>query len=122
MIEFRPTRIVPCGRCTACCRGDAIYLHPECGDDESQYRTEPVGDGRSMLAHKRNRDCFYLDRRNGCMIWERRPTICRELDCRMLLGLGLPRRELIRRGMMTAKMYRAAKRRLCMATTGTDKD
>ena len=32
---------VPCDDCTLCCRGDAISIHPELGDDASQYQTVP---------------------------------------------------------------------------------
>lgn len=84
VISNRPTRNVPCGTCTACCQGDAIFMHPECGDDPSQYETE-MYEGRVILKHKPNGDCIYLDRAKGCTIHERRPAICRELDCRELI-------------------------------------
>ena len=32
-------RAVNCAGCTLCCRGDMIMLHPECGDDPSQFET-----------------------------------------------------------------------------------
>lgn len=82
--DLRPTRVVPCGTCTECCRGDAIFLHPECGDDPSTYETEEY-EGRLILKHKPNRDCIYLD--GGCTIHERRPVICREMDCRSLVDV-----------------------------------
>lgn len=80
----RETRIVPCGRCTECCQADATFIHPECGDNADEYEVAPY-QGRWILAHKINGDCFYLDRKRGCTIWERRPVVCRELDCRNLL-------------------------------------
>lgn len=83
-IDVRPTRLVPCGNCTACCQGDAIFLHPECGDDPKKYQTERY-EGRTILAHAENGDCIYLDREKGCTIHAARPTICREMDCRELL-------------------------------------
>jgi hypothetical protein len=86
VIESRPTRSVPCGTCGECCIGDAVFIHPECGDDASQYETE-VYEGRVVLAHKPNGECIYLERGKGCSIWERRPTICRELDCRALVNV-----------------------------------
>ena len=41
----RPVPVVPCGGCNECCRGDALSLHPEAGDDETQYVTEPGSNG-----------------------------------------------------------------------------
>lgn len=72
---------VPCNGCTLCCQGDAIRLLPS--DDASQYQTEPHDHypGQLMLAHKPNRDCVYLGP-TGCTIHERKPTMCREMDCR----------------------------------------
>ena len=89
-VDIQPTRLVPCNGCTTCCQGDAVYLHPECGDDPSQYRTERA-DGRIMLAHKNNGDCTYLERGKGCSIWKVRPTVCREFDCAIFLDPGLQR-------------------------------
>jgi hypothetical protein len=85
VIDIRPTRPVPCGTCNECCRGDAIYLHPECGDDASQYKTVQY-EGRTILDHHPNGDCIYLDRATGCTIHHRRPVVCRELDCRELVN------------------------------------
>jgi hypothetical protein len=105
-LDIRPTRIVPCGNCTVCCQGNLIYLHPECGDDASLYKTEPASDGRTMLAHKPNGDCIYLDRKEGCTIYDRRPTICRELDCRMWLYFTREQQK----QMLSPRLLRAAKR------------
>lgn len=98
------TKILPCNGCVACCQGDAIFMHPEDGDDETQYKTE-MYNGRVILAHKPNRDCIYLDRNKGCTIWERRPSVCRGLDCRVLLKLPVDQRHLASKPML-----RAAKR------------
>lgn len=76
-------REVPCNGCYACCQGDAIFLHPECGDKAEDYITEEY-DGRLIIAHKENDDCIYLDRSVGCTIYNNRPTICGELDCRKI--------------------------------------
>lgn len=85
VIDPRPTMHVPCGTCTECCKGDAIFLHPECGDDPAQYETENY-QGRTILKHHPNGDCVYLDRQRGCTIHDRRPTICREMDCRIIVA------------------------------------
>lgn len=81
VIDPRPTRDVPCNGCTVCCQNDAVFLHPECGDDPAKYQIEIADDGRAMLAHKPNRDCIYLDRDKGCTIHADRPVVCREMDC-----------------------------------------
>lgn len=77
-------RDLDCGGCVECCRGDAIFLHPECGDDVSMYDWEPY-EGRPILKHKPNGDCIYLGDK-GCTIHDRAPVICRELDCRLLVA------------------------------------
>ena len=84
LIESRPMRLVPCGTCTECCHGDAIFMHPECGDVPANYETDSY-EGRLILKHKPNGDCIYLDRSAGCTIHSRRPVICREMDCRILV-------------------------------------
>ena len=104
--------LVPCVKCTACCQSDAVFLHTECGDDPSQYLTREH-QGKLILEHKPNGDCIYLKRGRGCMIWERRPTVCRELDCIIFLTkfTAKQRRVMIERGMLTKKMVAAAKAR-----------
>ena len=102
-------QIVPCGKCTACCQGDLIFLHPEMGDDISQYKTMFFR-GRFVLQHKPNKDCFYLDRQKGCTIHERRPAICQELDCRIFLKMPKSRVEnLLSKGFITKKIIKAAR-------------
>jgi len=66
-----------CGTCTVCCQGDIIFL--KTGDDIRLYKTELVGE-KLILQHKPNGDCIYLDR--GCSIYDKRPIVCRGLDCR----------------------------------------
>lgn len=81
-----PSVPVPCNGCTACCKYGAIVLHPEHGDDPTQYATKQVvhpltGKVTTMLQHKKNGDCIYLGV-GGCTIHGRAPIICREFDCR----------------------------------------
>ena len=85
------TAIVPCGMCTLCCRGgEAIVLHPECGDRISDYKTRevwhPLFNDRPahILEQQPNGDCIYVGP-FGCTIHDRRPVICREFDCRALV-------------------------------------
>lgn len=73
-------RTVPCDGCTLCCRGDAVFLHADYGDNIYSYKIEFLR-GRPMLAHKPDGSCFYLGE-SGCTIHDRRPVACREFDCR----------------------------------------
>lgn len=79
-IEMR----VPCDGCVACCQKDRIYLKPSMGDDPRKYVTQVVGNQITLL-HKGNGDCVYLDRERGCTIWNKRPVVCREFDCRAVV-------------------------------------
>lgn len=86
MVEA-PVRTVPCDGCTACCEHDLIVLHPECGDNPAQFETVRIKHpltGKRAFALKRKPEggCIYLERGVGCTIHDRRPTICREFDCR----------------------------------------
>lgn len=81
-----PVGDVPCNGCTRCCKGDALRLLP--GDNPDEYLTEPHDfiPGALMLAHKANRECIYLGP-SGCTIHDRRPLMCREMDCRLIAKL-----------------------------------
>jgi hypothetical protein len=72
---------VPCNGCTICCQSDAIRLLP--GDDPSQYQTvpHPLAPGQLMLDHQQDGSCIYLGT-EGCTIHDRRPRMCRDMDCR----------------------------------------
>ena len=96
------TNYVPCNGCVACCQGDLIVLHPELGDDPTQYETTKVGN-LLVLAHKDDsKDCIYLDRERGCTIYDKRPAICRSLDCRILLSLSKRDRRYVSRRVLGA--------------------
>jgi Fe-S-cluster containining protein len=96
--------IVPCNGCTLCCKSDAVRLLE--GDSPKEYETEPhpTIPGALMIAHKENRDCVYLGDK-GCSIHDRRPRMCREMDCRTIFynmkipEQGSPWRPIWRRGM-----------------------
>ncbi len=72
---------VPCNGCQLCCHRDTITI--QVGDDAASYKTVPHEriPGALMLDHKPNDDCIYLGDA-GCTIYERRPQICRDMDCR----------------------------------------
>ncbi|HGX3708931.1 TPA: YkgJ family cysteine cluster protein [Escherichia coli] len=104
---------LPCNGCTACCRGDAISIHPELGDVADDYETVPhyipqmAEKGVRMLAHKPDKTCVYLTE-TGCSIHGRAPALCREFDCRkMAKKLGYTKaRKLAARGMIDMHVYR----------------
>lgn len=113
---------VPCSGCTACCDNDLLILHPECGDDPTQYETQvcinPVtGLPAEALAHKPEGGCVYLTEA-GCSIHDRAPAICREFDCRrfyqsLVDQMTRPeRRQLVKSGKVGADVLKAGRDRL----------
>lgn len=66
-----------CKGCTACCRGDRIYLIP--GDDPSQFETVPADDGRRAIRQVKG-ECIYLVP-EGCAIYDNQPQMCRRFNC-----------------------------------------
>lgn len=118
MTEPWATNAVPCNGCTLCCRNDLIVLHPDEGDDPSQYETVAItnpltGKGALALNTKPNGECTYLGP-NGCTIYERRPLICREFDCRRMY-LRIPRaerRKAVKIGFLSAGVLDAGRKRI----------
>lgn len=75
---------VPCAECTLCCKnGDMLRLLPSDNPDHYQTKKHPLMEDSLMLDHKKNGDCIYL-RSYGCLIHNRRPQMCREMDCRLI--------------------------------------
>lgn len=73
-----------------CCKGEAIVLHPEDGDNPADYETivvaHPLKGHPVFMIKPRGPDdttCRYLGP-FGCSIYAKRPTICRGFDCRKL--------------------------------------
>lgn len=113
---------VPCNGCTACCQRDLLILHPEMGDDPSQYETMEVvnpitNEAALALQHGDDGSCIYLGE-NGCTIHSRAPAICREFDCRAFYLTLLrdttrgERKRLVKSGMIGVGVLDAAKKRL----------
>jgi len=80
---------VPCGGCARCCYRDAVRLLP--GDDPNEYETtwHPFLRGELMLKHKPDGSCIYLANKGPdlgffCSIHDRRPQMCRHMDCRLI--------------------------------------
>lgn len=83
-----------CAGCTRCCQSPSyVYLYPEKGDQIHQFQRALVqnmetGKLHMALLKKRNStSCIYLDEKNGCTIYARRPWMCRRFDCRELAYL-----------------------------------
>lgn len=109
---------VQCNGCTVCCKGDAIFIHPDEGDDPEKYQTveqvNPVtGEKALMLDHKENGDCVYLTE-EGCGIYLDRPVICKSFDCRKqyLMMTKAMRARLNSNGMMGQDMFKEGKKRV----------
>ena len=118
---------VPCNGCTACCKHDLIFLHPEQGDDPATYEghvmqaTNPLtGESGLALTHKPEGGCSYLGD-HGCTIHGRAPAICRTFDCRKMFAslFELPRPErrrvmktLQKQGLLGMEVIEAAQARM----------
>lgn len=111
--------MVPCNGCTACCKGDAISIHPELGDVADDYETVPhfipelAKKGVRMLAHTAEKHCVYLSPA-GCKIHGKAPALCREFDCRkMAKRLTFTQtRKLAKKGMIDMTVIRAGRSRM----------
>ena len=72
----------------------SVFLEP---DEVDKYRCvqESGGDGQNQPRLERNEDesCVYLDERGACSIYERRPKLCRNFDCRPLAYCGIQLKE-----------------------------
>lgn len=81
-----PADPVPCNGCTLCCREEPVQLLPEQGDDYRQYRTvagRGIGGRPALFLKQEAGACVYLNE-TGCSIYEKRPFLCRDFDCRVL--------------------------------------
>ena len=91
-----PSVSVPCGRCQACCKNEAVVLQPAKGDVVESYlhwvMDGPIVEATALslgidtktlpvLQRKPNGDCIYLGPK-GCTIHDRAPVMCRIFDCR----------------------------------------
>jgi len=97
------TADVPCGDCNACCYEMSVFLEP---DEVEQYRSVPeVGEGgaepRPRLERNEDESCVYLDDEGACSIYDKRPRLCRNFDCRPLAfcGIRVEHKEKLNRGL-----------------------
>jgi len=109
---------VPCNACTECCRSNqGLPLQPDLGDQVETYRHQ-VGTDRAtgnpvfLLATEANGQCVYLGS-TGCTIYDRRPLLCRNFDCRKHY-LILPKQDrdnLVRLGLSSRAVFNAGRAR-----------
>lgn len=101
---------VPCNGCTACCKGDVVWMQP--GDDPTLYKLR-AWNGRLALDVKPNGDCVYLGPK-GCTIQQTKPLRCKEFDCRVMYAskTKAERREHIVRWPAVRAAYDAGRSRL----------
>ena len=87
--------VVPCGRCTACCRSSQfVHIGP---DEADTLRHVPLAlrfpaprlpRGHVLLGYDDHGRCpMLVDDR--CSIYEHRPRACRTYDCRVFAAAGL---------------------------------
>ena len=86
---------VPCGSCTACCRGAYfITLRPEEAAARARIPAELLFPapgapaGHSLLGYDEAGRCPMLVE-NACSIYNHRPATCRRYDCRIFAATGL---------------------------------
>lgn len=110
-LEERLDGPVPCNGCTLCCRGDAIMLFPDDGDDVASYETEVwtlpgTSERGHILKHGLDGNCIYLGK-GGCTIYERRPLVCRAFDCRrwFLSKTRAERRRAVKEGWADKEIF-----------------
>ena len=57
---------VPCDGCTACCKGTAVYIQPELGDNPDDYATQELthvgrdGSPAIVLQSRADGACIYM--------------------------------------------------------------
>lgn len=78
---------IGCAGCTACCCVDRVELQLD--DDAGLYQIETV-EGKTVLQHKANGHCIYVDQKHGCTIYAKRPMECRTFNCIAAVRLGIP--------------------------------
>jgi Fe-S-cluster containining protein len=100
---------------------DALLFPAEMFDADAEKVPEEFrqavrqGNGFAImqLKHKENGDCVFLGE-HGCTIYDRRPTVCRKFDCRVLFmnQTREERREWIKTGQMPREVYAAGRKKL----------
>lgn len=114
---------VPCGSCSACCRG-VVDMKPEHGDDPHEYDCvinvdTSAANNLATISLRRvtgpdgELQCVYLDDAGKCKIYDRRPWTCRGFDCRKLHAIlsRAEERRLVEHGYFEQPVFDAARER-----------
>lgn len=108
---------VPCNGCNLCCRGEAIILLADEGDDIASYEHVLVDipglPPQAVLKKGADGNCIYLGP-TGCTIHDRAPKICKHFDCRgwYLSKTRAERRRMISQGHASKEIFDAGRARL----------
>ncbi|MBV8120377.1 MAG: YkgJ family cysteine cluster protein [Alphaproteobacteria bacterium] len=80
---------VPCGECSACCYYAGIPADKKRDRRHLPYLlTERDRDGELVLQQRADGACAHLGE-HGCTVYEHRPAVCRNFDCRAFAAMGL---------------------------------
>jgi Fe-S-cluster containining protein len=81
---------VPCQTCTACCWHPGVFVEPDVETSEALAAMTLKTDSHDRLYIPKRADggCVHLNER-GCGIYEHRPRVCREFDCRVTALSGV---------------------------------
>lgn len=78
---------VPCGTCQSCCFHKRVEVRE--GDDLAHLDTEPDPETGGLKLRKRaDGGCIHLGPK-GCSVYEHRPAVCRQYDCRAYSLIGM---------------------------------
>jgi hypothetical protein len=77
---------VPCNGCVACCYHKKVDLHPDDTGEHLDAVVEP--DGSRVLRKREDGACIHLGA-TGCTVYEHRPRVCRQYDCRVFALVGV---------------------------------
>jgi Fe-S-cluster containining protein len=95
VLKTRSGAEVPCGECNACCRS-SYFIHIDPDETEtiaripSQLLFPAPGypDGGLVMGHDQRGHCPMLVD-DACSIYEHRPVVCRNYDCRVFATAGI---------------------------------
>lgn len=87
---------VPCGHCVACCTpSNFIHIRPtdkdtlKCIPSQVLFPAPGLPKGHFLLGYNDDGQCPMF-RGGKCSIYENRPEICRQYDCRVYSATGIP--------------------------------
>lgn len=108
-----------CGGCRACCYGIDGPLIKE--DEVENYDCHEAEEGKWRLDQKEEGGCVYLVE-EGCGIYETRPSVCQDFDCRSLVLQFHPDKleKWVAEGKFTEEVLQQARIRMVQFNKGLD--